>query len=167
MAKARRKDGPVTVQDILAVRTQSLTLLGMLEEERDLLARADVDPIAALELKGAVAAIEGEIKIPSAKQMMVASLTSGLSKDLILTLYHRATQAMHAMAPIVAFKLAEHMDDAKAKGNPRVLIAIAKGIGLFVPAEPIKTKDRMDLMDKTSIQDRTDEDLRAELLLDT
>jgi hypothetical protein len=164
MAKGVRNQGPVTVSDVVLVHSQSRALLGLLEKEKDLLARADVDPLAAAELRGAVAAIETEISIPSAKRMMVAALGSGMSKDLVLTLYHRAVRAMHALAPLVALKLAEKMDDHQAPGSTRVIIEMAKGLGLFVPAEPLKVKDRMDMMDDHAIEKRSDEDLMAEVL---
>ena len=164
MPKGVRDQAPVTVHDVVQVHRQSKALLGMLEAESDLLQRADVDPIAAAELEGALDAIETEIKIPTAKRMMVAALGAGMTKELVLTLYHRAVRAMHALAPIVALKLAEKMDDHQAPGSTRVIIEMAKGLGLFVPAEPLKVKDRMDMMADGALEERTDEDLRAEVL---
>jgi hypothetical protein len=56
------------------------------------------------------------------------------------------------------------MDDHQAPGSTRVIIEMAKGLGLFVPAEPLKVKDRMDMMDDHAIEKRSDEDLMAEVL---
>jgi hypothetical protein len=164
VAKGVREQGAVTLTEVIAVHKQSRFLLGVLENEADLLARADVDPLAAAELQGSIEAIENEIKIPTAKQMMVSSLTAGMGKELVLTLYHRAVRAMHAMAPIVAIKLAEKIDDHQAPGSTRVLIEMARGLGLFIPAEPIAAKNRMDMMDEGALEDRSTEDLRQEAL---
>lgn len=164
MPKGVREHGPVTVKDVVAVHRQSKALLGLLSDEKDLLERAQVDPMAAAELEGAVEAIESEVKIPTAKKMMVAALGSGMTKELVLTLYHRAVRAMHAMAPLVALKLAEKMDDHQAPGSTRIIVEMAKGLGLFVPAEPLKVKDRMDMMDDGALERQSDEDLRAEVL---
>ncbi len=164
MPKGVRDPDAVTVKDVVAVHRQSTALLGLLEKESDLLERAGVDQVAQAELEGALEAIEAEVKIPKARTMMVAALTGGMSKTLVLTLYHRAVRAMHALAPIVAIKLAEKMDDHQAPGSTRVLIEMAKGLGLFVPAEPMKAKQRADMMGEDALAERTDDDLKAEVL---
>ena len=164
MPKGVRNHQPITVKDVVQVHRESKALLGLLSKESELLQRADVDPMAAAELEGAVEAIETEVRIPTAKRMMVAALGAGMNKELVLTLYHRAVRAMHALAPLVALKLAEKMDDHQAPGSTRVIIEMAKGLGLFVPAEPLKVKDRMDMMADGALDERTDEDLRAEVL---
>jgi len=162
--KGVRGSEKVTVADVVVVHRQSKTLLGILEKEADLLDRAEVDPVAKIELDGAIKAIETEIRIPKARTMMIAALTRGMTKDLVLTLYHRAVTAMHALAPIVAIKLAEKLDDHQSPGSTRVLIEMAKGLGLFVPAEPMKAQARADMMSEGELKQRSDDSLKEDIL---
>ena len=154
---------PTTVREVIAVHAQANALLGMLDKEADLLDRAGVDPVARAELEASVKGIEDEVKVPRARSMMVAALSRGMSKELTLTLYHRTIRAMHALAPVVAIKLAEKMDDHQAPGSTRVLLEMAKGLGLFVPAEPMKAKNRGDLLND-ELEKRSDDELKAEVL---
>lgn len=163
MPKGTRDPEAITAHDVVEVHTQSRALLGLLEKESGLLERAGVDPLAQAELEGALAAIETEIRVPKARTMMVAALSSSMTKELVLTLYHRAVRAMHALAPIVAIKLAEKMDDHQSPGSTRVLIEMAKGLGLFVPAEPMKAKQREDMMGN-DVHEQSTDDLKAEVL---
>lgn len=162
--KGTRDAKPVTAADVVAVHKQANALLGLFEGDEKLLERAGVDPVAETELRASIESIETEIKVPKARTMMVAALSAGMSKDLVLTLYHRAVRAMHALAPIVAIKLAEKMDDHQAPGSTRVLIEMAKGLGLFVPAEPMAAKNRGDMLEEESLTGVSSEDLKAEIL---
>lgn len=139
-------------------------MIGWLDGKEDLLEQAGVDPIAAVELECAIEAVKVEIQQPKAKTMMFAALSAGMSKEMVLTLYHRTVSAMHAMAPIVALKLSEKMDDENAPGSTRVIIEMAKGLGLFVAAEPMAAKNRGDILEEGSLSSRSSEDLKAEIL---
>lgn len=162
--KGTRQPKPITVRDIVNVHAQANTLIGIMDGDADLLDRAGVDPVARAELEASLKSIDTEIKVPKARTMMVAALSSGMSKDLVLTLYHRAVRAMHALAPIVAVKLAEKLDDHQAPGSTRVLIEMAKGLGLFVPAEPMAAKNRGDMLQEDALAARSSDDLKAEIL---
>ena len=165
--KGTRRAKPITARDVVVAHKQAQTMIGWLDGKEDLLERAGIDPIAQAELEGSIEAIETEIKAPKAKTMMLAALSSGMSKEMVLTLYHRTVSAMHAMAPVVALKLAEKMDDHQAPGSTRVIIEMAKGLGLFVPAEPMAAKNRGDILEEDSLSKRSSEDLKAEILRTT
>jgi len=162
--KGTREAGNPTARDVVAAHRQAQVMIGWLDGKEDLLDRAGVDELARIELEGSIEAIEQEIKAPKAKTMMLAALSSGMSKEMVLTLYHRTISAMHAMAPVVAIKLAEKLDDHQAPGSTRVLIEMARGLGLFVPAEPMAAKNRGDLLEEDSLTKRSSEDLKAEIL---
>jgi hypothetical protein len=162
--KGTRNAKPVTKADVVAAHTQAQVMIGWLDGKEDLLERAGVDPIARIELESAIESIETEVKQPKAKTMMLAALSAGMSKEMVLTLYHRTISAMHAMAPVVALKLAEKMDDHQAPGSTRVLIAMAKGLGLFVSAEPMAARNRGDILAEDSLSGRSAADLKAEIL---
>lgn len=161
--KGVRFGKPVTMEEVGKTVRQAEVLVGLAEKDPDALLEQGVPPEALAELRNASKEL-GEIKVPRARAMMVAALGDGMTKELVLTLYHRTIRAMHAMAPMVAMKLAEKMDDHQAPGSTRVIIEMAKGLGLFVPAEPIAAKNRMDLMDEDALREQPTEALKDRVL---
>lgn len=162
--KGTRNAPAISARDVVAAHKQAKVMIGWLDGKEDLLDRAGIDEVARIELESSIELIEEEIRAPKAKTMMMAALSSGMSKEMVLTLYHRTISAMHAMAPIVALKLSEKMDDHQAPGSTRVIIEMAKGLGLFVPAEPMAARARGDLLEEDSLASRSSEDLKAEIL---
>lgn len=105
-----------------------------------------------------------KVSIPRARDLMLSALSQGVGRDLSLMVHHRAVVAMHALAPLVALRLADKVDDFNAKGSTRVLLEIAKGIGLLQPAEPVSQGKRMAQLDLADLRKKTSEELKNELL---
>ena len=105
-----------------------------------------------------------DAELPRARDLMMGALSQGVGRDLALMLHHRAVVSMHALAPLVALRLADKMDDYNAPGSTRVLLEIAKGIGLLQPAEPVSQGKRMAQLDLAELRKKSPEDLKDELL---
>ena len=114
-------------------------------------------------LERATKTIDSTIRLPRMKAVALAALRGGITAEEAKTGYFLAIRALHAMAPWILMKAAEKMDDHQAPGSTRVLLEMAKGLGLFVPAEPMKTQNRGDLLND-ELEKRSDEDLKAEVL---
>lgn len=154
----------VTPRDLAQVRDQAEFLCNLVRAEPALARQAGVTARAMAELEDAALQSTEAIKVPSARAMFIASLGPAMNKDLVLTLYHRTVRAMHALAPLVGMKLAEKMDNHQAPGSTRVILELAKGLGLLIPAEPMAAKGRMDLMEEDALRNRSTEELRDEAL---
>lgn len=163
--RGTRTGKPVTPQDVKQTVGYARMLVELCDRDPSLLDEAQVDRADLEELRDAAIQAPRELRIPSATEMLVSALTSpSMDKQLVLTLYHRTIRALHALAPIVAVVLARKLDDHQAPGSTRVALELAKGLGLFMPAEPIAAKQRMDLMDDKALRNRSDEDLRNQVL---
>ena len=96
--------------------------------------------------------------------MAAAALLTNMPGEAALVLWNRARRALHSLAPVVMMRLAAKMDDSKAPGNTRVLIEIAKGIGLLVPAAPQDETDRETNLQKRDLADMPTAELRRRIL---
>ena len=99
-----------------------------------------------------------------ATDMAGAALLTELPGEAAFVLWNRARRALHSLAPIVMMRLADKLDDANAPGSERVLIDVAKGIGLLVPGQPIDDQERDTAINRKDLADVSTSDLRRRLL---
>lgn len=164
-AEARRIDlGVVSLDDVARVPKLATALLEMAERSPESLKAVGLtmeDPEIS-RLRDAA-----RFRMPTARAMVASAIGQGLVREEILALYYRGMQALHALAPLIVYGLAAKVDDANAPGDRKVMLEIAKGIGLFKPAEAVSSKQRFDELgiDKLRERARTDPaSLKREIL---
>lgn len=163
MSEAAVEYKRVNVQSVKKAGQHAAFLLAMADKmDASELIELGVDPEAIADLRDVTTEIEREI--PRARDLMLSALSQGVGRDLALMLHHRAVVSMHALAPLVALRLADKVDDAMAPGSTRVMLEIAKGIGLLQPAEPVSQGKRMAQLDLAELKKKPVEDLKKELL---
>lgn len=133
-ADLRRTRSLAAAMLVLAERasTEDLENLGVTPEDL-----ADVRAVLATQ----------ERALPTARNTVLATLSGTVGKEYALTAYARAQRGLHALAPLVVLRLAEKIDDDQAPGSTRVLLELAKGLGLLAPAEPLSAPKRVALFD--------------------
>ena len=144
--RAPREPASVTVEDLRRTRRLSAALLVLAENTPAAeLETLGIKPEEIVELQRAVECADRSI--PTARLTVLATFGGHLSKEMVLTGYARAQRALHALAPLVVLRMAEKVDDDQAPGSTRLLIELAKGLGLLTPAEPVSAAKRTALLD--------------------
>lgn len=105
-----------------------------------------------------------ERAVPKARDVALATISGMLGKEFAWAGYVRAQRALHALAPLVVLRMAEKIDNDQAPGSTRILVELAKGLGLLAPAEPVSTASREGLLSLEEERRRPVEDLKAEVL---
>lgn len=161
----RRGEDPITIDDVRMAGRQAAALLEIVDSSERELAEVGLTRREVRELEKA--AKLATFRMPSARAFMLAALGNGMTQDVVLANYHRAVRAVHGMAPFVAWKLADKLDDENAPGSTRVLLEVAKGIGLLAPAQAQSSEQRLADLDFESLKQRAKKDpaaLKAEIL---
>jgi hypothetical protein len=157
---------PVMLDDLKVVRRRAAALLVLAKNATDAelenlgILRSEVDEVRE-------AADAAERVIPSARNTVLATFSGDLTKELILSAYTRSQKAIHALGPLVVLRLAEKIDDDQAPGSTRVLLELAKGLGLFVPAEPMAAPQRVSLLSLDELRKQPLSSLKDAVLRDS
>ena len=158
-----REPASVTVEDLRRTRRLSAALLVLAgNATADELATLGITPAEVVELRAAVEAADRAI--PTARNTVLATFGGHLSKEMVLTGYARAQRALHSLAPLVVLRMAEKVDDDQAPGSTRLLIELAKGLGLLTPAEPVSAANRTALLDLDGERAKPIDVLKDEIL---
>ena len=153
----------VSVADLRRARANAAALLTLADAATDeeLLAigvtKGQLDELRA-------AASAAERAIPTAHSLALAALSADVTKDVVLAGYARAQRAIHALAPLVVLRLAHKIDDDQAPGSTRILIELAKGIGLLTPAEPVDPRQRTGLLELEELRTLSTHELKDRIL---
>ncbi len=149
--------------DLLRARRQAALMLTLAEGASvDELTDLGIDP---LELDALRKASQLEVReLPSARNTVLGTFAQTLTKEMVLTGYARAQQAVHALAPLVVLRLAEKLDNDQAPGSTRILIELAKGLGLLAPAEAVTPQKRMAGLDLEQERAKPLDQLKNEIL---
>lgn len=162
MSSGRPTQDPDRLPDPKRVRALAAGLValaeGMAPGELESLgiAKADIDEVRRI--------ATSDRRLPTARELALAAMSGDLPKEMVLTGYARGQRGIHALAPIVVLRIAAKVDDDQAPGSTRLLIELAKGLGLFTPAEPIAPVNRAALLDLDAERQKPLEVLKAELL---
>lgn len=152
-----------TVEDVRRVQTQALTLLTLARETpREDLEALGISPEQVREVAAAIR--KSTATVPSAKAMLLASMSEALSPAVVRSAYQRTLVALHSLAPLIALRLAAKIDDYDAPGSTKVLLELAKGLGLLTPAAPVSGSGRMALLDLEELRRRSPDELKDEIL---
>lgn len=158
-----REPASVTVEDLRRTRRLSAALLVLAENAPEAeLETLGIKPEEVAELRRSVDATER--LVPTARNTVLATFGGHLSKEMVLTGYARAQRALHALAPLVVLRMAEKVDDDQAPGSTRLLIELAKGLGLLTPAEPVSAAKRTTLLDLDGERAKPIDVLKDEIL---
>lgn len=104
--------------------------------------------VTPADLSDVRAVLDAQVRaLPTARNTVLATLSGTVGKEYALTAYARAQRGLHALAPLVVLRLAEKIDDDQAPGSTRVLLELAKGLGLLAPAEALSAPKRVALFD--------------------
>lgn len=153
----------VRVEDLRKVRTLAAGLLSLADgATAEELENLGIAPAQVEELRKALQTAERTI--PTARELAMAGMSGSLPKEMVLTGYARGQRGIHALAPLVVLRIADKIDNDQAPGSTRLLIELAKGLGLFVPAEPIAAPKRSTLLDLDAEREKPLDVLKAELL---
>lgn len=153
---------PLTFAAIRKAKTQTALLLGLAQTATDdELRELGIDRAELMELVLDASSAAEAVPLPTAKAMFMAGFSKDVTKEFALTVYHRTTLALHAAAPIIVHRLMAKADDHNAPGSTRVLIELAKGLGLLQPAEPLSTKRRMQMLDIDELREKARQDPEA------
>lgn len=90
-------------------------------------------------------------------------LTTNAPPEVAHVAHNRARRALYALAPVVAMRLADKLDDARAPGSERILVEVAKGLGLLVPGAPLDEGKRNDQITARDLADLSDAELERML----
>lgn len=166
-APARKGNTPgkaITVAEVRRVGAQAAMLLGLARKmPPDELEALGVRPEHLEALQESIEGIEA-LPAPTAKAMFLAGFSHEVTKELVLTNYHRTILALHACAPVIGYRLMDKVDDYNAPGSTRVLIELAKGLGILQPAEAVSQQKRMALLDLEELRKKPADELRDEIL---
>ena len=136
----------ITREDLRRTRSLAVGMLALVQNTPETeLTNLGISPEDVAELKESLAATDR--LLPSAKNTVLASFAGYLTKEMVLTGYARAQQALHALAPLVVLRMAAKIDDDQAPGSTRLLLEMAKGLGLLIPAESVSAPKRLELLD--------------------
>jgi len=153
----------VTVEDLRRTRRLSAALLVLAgNTPEDELATLGIRPEEVRELAASIEATDRAI--PTARHTVLATFGGHLTKELVLTGYARAQRALHALAPLVVLRMAEKVDNDQAPGSTRLLIELAKGLGLLTPAEPVSPSTRVAMLDLDEERKKPLDALKDEIL---
>lgn len=99
----------------------------------------------------------------SATDMAGASLVGGIDGAGAYVLWNRARRALHSLAPVVLMRLADKIDDAESPGSERILVEVAKGLGLLVPGAPVDDQSREAQITKKDVAEMSDDEINRRL----
>ena len=157
---------PVTYGD-LAQAVKWANQLMSWGEDPELKALAEthgVDSKALAELGQMKELAERAIPRRRARAVFLAAMAGRVTREEIQAVYHETIRAIHLCVPLAAEVLMDKLDNAKSPGSARVALEILKGCGVLMPAEPVKGKDRMTLLEEREIREKDPEALKAEIL---
>lgn len=157
---------PVTARDLVEAVTWSRALMDW-GQSPDLRAAAEAKglPSGALEeLQEATRTAERLFPKRRARAVFLAAMAGRVDGETIRAVYHETIRAIHLCVPIAAEVLMDKLDNAKAPGSARVALEILKGCGVLMPAEPMKGKDRMSMLEEKQLREKDPETLKAEVL---
>ena len=117
----------------------------------------DVDPDALVEASKCLQQLQ-------ARDAVAAAMLTNMPGEAALILWNRARRALHSLAPVVSMRLAGKMDSAGAPGDTRVLLEVAKGIGLLSQAAPMDEGERGSAITRKDVGDIPTAELRRRLL---
>ena len=104
---------------------------------------------------------EGKQALKDMKATDVAALmlTSNAPPEVAHVAHNRARRALYALAPVVAMRLADKLDDDRAPGSERILVEVAKGLGLLVPGAPLDQGERREQITERDLADLSEDEL--------
>lgn len=153
----------ITREDLKRTRSLAVGMLALAKNTPEVeLEALGIDPEDIAELAASLDVTEK--LLPTAKNTVLASFSGYLTKEMILTGYARAQQALHALAPLVVLRMAEKIDNDQAPGSTRMLLEMAKGLGLLIPAESISAPQRLNLLDLDGERKKPTDVLKDEIL---
>lgn len=166
-AKQQVELQPVDRRDLDQATRWGRALLAMVERRPEVAEELGISREQIEHLRFELDKNEGLIPtVPSARAMYLAALSGQTTREEVLTRHHATIKAVHALSPMAAYVLASKLDNEKAPGSTRVALEIAKGTGVLVAAEPIKPKERHTLLAEEELREKSDDELRNELLDD-
>ena len=163
MGKRDLDDGEVTHKEVtpyrrsLEVKRAQTALDHLLRlHERDGKLPDDASPGALEQARQALTQLK-------ATDTVALMLTTNAPPEVAHVAQNRARRALYALAPVVAMRLADKLDDASAPGSERILVEVAKGLGLLVPGAPLDQGQRKEQITERDLADLSEEELNRML----
>lgn len=137
----RGAGAPIEVAHVRRAGAGLQSLLAIARRRPDLVAQSGVASEAIQTAETAAAELERWTP-PRIRDVALAALSEGITKEEGMLAWHRAQRALQALAPFLVLVAAAKLDDENSPGSTRVLVELMKGLGLLAPAEAVDTSKR-------------------------
>lgn len=156
----RGAGAPVEVAHVRRAGAGLQALLSIARKRPDLLEQSGVPAEAVTTAEIAAEELQRWTP-PRIRDVALAALSEGITKEEGMLAWHRAQRALQALAPFLVLVAAAKLDDENSPGSTRVLIELMKGLGLLAPAEAVDTSKRFAETDLDRLTEQARRDPQA------